>query len=116
MDSMGQMLATVVLTAVALADIPTAAPVPIPLCVVIQNHAGVHREVLSHAIQTVTAVYWPLGIGVVWIEGPFQSPRMTTVHLSILSRNTGHEGARRGAAILTPEEVQAILEGTAAHK
>jgi hypothetical protein len=186
MDSMAQMLASVVLTAVALADIPTAAPVPIPLCMVIQNHAAVHREVLSHAIQIVTDVYRPLGIGVVWIEGPIQSPRMTTVHLSILPRNAGHQGARRivgveaptmpasgvhvahvlyepvgtddetgralayvishliagvlrsyepgirptivtgdrqiahrianGTAILTPEEVQAILAGIAAHK
>ena len=102
MDSMTQMLATVVLTAVALADIPTTARAPIPLCVVIQNHAGVHRQVLSHAIQTVTGVYRPLGIGVVWIEGPIQSPRMTTVHLSILPRNTSHEGAPRIVGVEAP--------------
>ena len=102
MDSSAHMLVTAVLTAVAVADMPTSATAPIPLCVVIQDHAGVHREVLSLAIQTVTDVYRPLGIGLVWIEEPIQSPRMTTVHLSILPRSTAHEGARRIVGVEAP--------------
>ena len=62
-------LATSVMSVIALAG--AAAEQQLPVFVVIQNHAGAPRHVLARAIQTVTDVYRPLGVGIAWIRGPF---------------------------------------------
>jgi len=69
---------------------------------VIQDHATVPRAVLSSAIQIVTDVYRPLGIGIVWIEAPLQQSGITKVYLRILPRTGGRDGDGRMLGIDAP--------------
>ena len=81
-----------IMAAVALAGIPMSMAAPIPICVVIRDHAGVPHAVLGQAIQIVTDAYRPLGIGIVWLESPSPPTDMTTMQLSILPRTATTNG------------------------
>jgi hypothetical protein len=80
-------LATSLMSALALAGAP--AEPQLPVFVVFQDHVGVPRHVLARAIQTVTDVYRPLGIGIAWIRAPFSAPDIPTLYLSLLPRTAG---------------------------
>jgi hypothetical protein len=81
-----------IMAAVALAGIPMSVAAPIPICVVIRDHAGVPHAVLGQAIQIVGDAYRPLGIGIVWLESPSPTTDMTTMQLSILPRTATRNG------------------------
>ena len=82
-------LATSVMSVIALAG--AAAEQQLPVFVVIENHAATPRHVLARAIQTVTDVYRPLGVGIAWIRGPFPAGDTPTLYLSLLPRTGGGE-------------------------
>jgi hypothetical protein len=115
MKSAPYSLVASVMAAVALADVPVSAAMPTPICVVLRNHAGVPRSVLGQAIQIVTDVYRPLGIGIVWITSAPLPTEMTTLHLSILPRTARRRGDDRIIGVdapaggATPEHLAHIL-------
>jgi hypothetical protein len=73
------------LSAVALAAV-SASDTPVPVVVVIHNHAGVAPPVLGRAIQATADALRPLGVGIAWLRPPADIPDGTVVHLRILQR------------------------------
>lgn len=72
MRKISRSLATSVMSAIALAG--ALREPQLRAFAVIQDHAGVPRHVLAGAIQTVTDVDRPLGIGIAWIRAPYPAP------------------------------------------
>jgi hypothetical protein len=112
MTSRPRSLAASIITAVALADVPASMTVPIPICVVIRDHAAVPRRVLGQATQIVADAYRPLGIFVVWIKSPVCTD-MTTIHLSILPRRARGESGDRIIGVDAPSGFD--VDGHLAH-
>ena len=98
-------LAATIITAVALADVPASAAVPLPICIVIRDHANVPDRVLGQAIQIVADAYRLLGIGIVWIKSPVCAD-ITTMHLSILPRRAQGEGGDRIIGVDGPDGLE----------
>jgi hypothetical protein len=87
----GSVLSAVAPTGAAASDMP------VPVVVVIHNHAGVAPPVLGRAIQATADAFRPLGIGIAWIRPPASLPDGTVVHLSILQRTA--QGRSAGAVV-----------------
>jgi hypothetical protein len=100
-------LAATIIAAVALANVPASAAVPIPICVVIRDHVAVPRRVLGQAIQIVADAYRPLGIGLVWTKSPSPPTDMTTMHFSILPRTAVSDGRDGIIGIDGPDGLEA---------
>jgi hypothetical protein len=95
-----------VVTAIALASLSTASGPPIPVFVVIQNQAGVPRQVLGRGIQVVTDAYRPLGIGIAWIEPPAPASAIPTVHVTLLRRSAGRNGDHKMIGVDAPSDAR----------
>ena len=108
MTSRPRSLAASIIAAVALANVPASAAVPIPICVVIRDYAAVPGGSRVQAIQIVADAYRPLGIGVVWMKSPVCA-EMTTIHLSILPRTARGEGSDRIIGVDAPSGLEADM-------
>lgn len=102
MKSTAHALTASVMTAIALAGIGTSGGSPIPVFVVIQNQAGVPRQVLGRAIQVVADAYRPLGIGIAWIEQPVPASAARTVQVTLLRRKAERHDDQRMIGIDAP--------------